>query len=218
TVTERPPSRAASGVGRLGRLLAAVGLGALGAVGVSVEGLGLPSTAVFFGVGAYTTGILAHQLGWSPLATAPLRGTDGSAARRPGGSAGPEQFGAAEAAEEVIVDQPGRLHEGVGDRGPHEAEPAPPEVAAERAGLGALGRHLRGRPPGVDDRPAAHEAPDVPVEAAELALHLQEGPGVADGRLDLGAVPDDAVVGEQAPRVPRGVAGDRRRVEAGERP
>jgi len=98
-VVARLPAAAA---GRLGAWAPRGVLVALGVVGLTVEALGLLSAltnvflfvalaqawnllggyagylnlgmAVFFGVGAYTTGILAHQLGWSPFATAPLAG------------------------------------------------------------------------------------------------------------------------------------------------
>ena len=59
------------------------------------------------------------------------------------------------------------------------------------------GGDLAGAAPRVHDGPPAHEAPDVGVEGAELLLDGQEGTGVADRRLDLGPVADDAGVGQE---------------------
>jgi branched-chain amino acid transport system permease protein len=92
----------AAAVDRATPWLAAAAAAGFVVVGATVEALGLLSTlttvflfvvlaqawnllggyagylnlgmAVFFGVGAYTTGILAHRYGWPPLATAPLAG------------------------------------------------------------------------------------------------------------------------------------------------
>ena len=68
----------------------------------------------------------------------------------------------------------------------------------------------------VDARPAAHERPDEGVERAELLLDLEERPGVADRRGDLGAVPDDPAVGEKLLDPRRGEARHLVRIEAGE--
>src|SRR5207249_1968464 len=63
------------------------------------------------------------------------------------------------------------------------------------------------------DRLAADEPPDVAVEAAELALHDEEGAGVGDRRFDLQAVADDTIVGEQPGHLSRVVARDLPRIE-----
>src|SRR3954464_9035575 len=102
--------------------------------------------------------------------------------------------GLAKAAVQMIVDYSHRLHEGVADGRADELEAALEEILAKGVGLGGLRRHLAGAAPAVDDRFAADEAPDVRIEAAELALHGEKRLGVADGRVDLQPVAHDAVV------------------------
>src|SRR5262245_10073418 len=121
-----------------------------------------------------------------------------------------------EAARVVVVDDADRLQEGVDDRGPDEAEAAPLQLLAERVGEpGARGKRAAAR--AALDRLAAGEAPQEPVEAAELALDREEGPGVRHRAVDLQAVAHDAGVLHE-PRAPRGrEARDPRGIEARER-
>src|SRR6185436_2377072 len=93
----------------------------------------------------------------------------------------PADLAVAEAADDVIVDHPGRLHVRVADARSHEAEAAPAQILAHRARFRRFGRDLLEVFPEVALRPSVHEAPDVAVERAELLLHLEEGAGVADG-------------------------------------
>ena len=78
-------------------------------------------------------------------------------------------------------------------------------------------RHLGHLAPAVDPRPAADEFPAVAREAAELALHRQEQPGIDDRRLHLEPVADDAVELQQPLDLARVEARHAGRVEAGER-
>src|SRR5690606_32062217 len=61
------------------------------------------------------------------------------------------------------------------------------------------------------------EVPDVAIERAELALHVEEGACVVDGGVDLQPVADDALVGEQLTLSARVVPRDLLRVEVIER-
>jgi hypothetical protein len=105
----------------------------------------------------------------------------------------------------VVVHEAHRLHERVDRRRADEAEAAPPEIAGQRARRRALGepaqRGARHAPGSLALRRL--EAPDVGGERAELALQRRHRPRVAEGRLDLPAVPDDAGVAEQPGHVAR---------------
>src|SRR3954468_13363340 len=107
------------------------------------------------------------------------------------------------------------MHEGVKDGRADELEAALEEILAEGIGLGGLRRHVAGAAPAVDDWLAADEAPDVRIEADELALHGEKRLGVADGRVDLQPVAHDALVLHQLAQRRRREARYLRRVEAG---
>ena len=122
------------------------------------------------------------------------------------------------AAEQVVVDQPHGLHEGIHDGGSHELEAALLEIPAQGLGLGGHGRHLVGAGPVVHPRLAAAGAPQVGVEAAEGLLDGQEGPGVAHRRGHLEPVAHHPGVLEDRRAAFRAEPGHRRRIEAGEGP
>src|SRR5437879_6424336 len=105
------------------------------------------------------------------------------------------QRAVARAVDAVVVHEPGGLHEGVADGGAHEAEAALLEVAAHGVRLRGARRDLLEAPARVLERGAAHELPDVAVEAAELLLHREEGPRVRDRGLDLEPVAHDPRIG-----------------------
>jgi hypothetical protein len=117
----------------------------------------------------------------------------------------------------VVVDESCRLHEGVADGGAYEREAARAQIATERARRLRLRRHLAHRPPWLLQGPATHEAPHVGVEAAMLTLHGDDGARIGDGRLDLGAVTDDAGVGEETRHAAPSVVRDLTDVEPIER-
>jgi hypothetical protein len=98
----------------------------------------------------------------------------------------------------VVVHHSGRLHERVTDGGADELEAASNQIAAKGLRNRGYRRYLPPRRPAVLDRVALDEPPEVCIEAPVLALDGQDRARVADGRLDLAPVPDDAVVGEQA--------------------
>src|SRR3954447_25768479 len=96
-----------------------------------------------------------------------------------------------EAVRRVIIHHADRLHEGIADGRADELEAALEEILAQRVRLRGFCRHC---PAGVDARRAADEAPHISVEAAELLLHGEKGPGIGNGRVDLQAVAHDAFV------------------------
>src|SRR6185437_13678909 len=73
------------------------------------------------------------------------------------------------------------------------------------------------RPRAVDERPPAHERPQVAVEGAALALDRKESLGVAHRRVDLEAIAHDARIPAQAGAGPGVEARHLARVEAHER-
>jgi hypothetical protein len=98
----------------------------------------------------------------------------------------------------VVVDEAGRLHEGVGHDRADEPEAPGPQVFGHGFGLGRRARHLgqRGEPRRVG-RPAGSVRPDDVDQRLAGLVQRQDRPGVGDRRLDLGPVADDALVAQQ---------------------
>src|SRR5215470_1469885 len=103
-----------------------------------------------------------------------------------------------EAGHEVIVDEPGRLHEGIDDRRAHEAEAVLPERGRQRVRFLRPGRHHGHARPAIEAGGATDEGPHEAVEAAVLALNFEKGAGVAHRALDLQAIAHNAGIGEQS--------------------
>src|SRR5215831_11280095 len=98
----------------------------------------------------------------------------------------------------MVVNQPGRLHEGVADRGADEAETDSPQGRRERVRLPRAGRYRPRAAPAVAPGFAADEGPHEPVETAVFTLHCKKCPRVAHGALDLQAVADDPRIAHQS--------------------
>ncbi len=114
----------------------------------------------------------------------------------------------------MVVDHPGSLHEGIADGGADELEAGLGESAAHGFRLGGGGGHLRHAGPGVLQRLAVDEGPQVIGKRSGRCGQLQIGTGIADGGRHLGAIADDAGVGQQPRRVGLAVVGDDGGVEA----
>src|SRR6202044_1201385 len=115
------------------------------------------------------------------------------------------------ACPQVIVDHPGRLHQRVSGRRTDEAEPAALQFACHSGGFRRRSGDLS------DGRgPRSLRRRERPQQLREVDLSVRGSPRIGDGRLDLGAVTDDALVGHQAGHVGVGEAGDLLDVEAGE--
>src|SRR6476469_606330 len=112
-------------------------------------------------------------------------------------SSEPLHDGAAKAAHAVVVDHADRLHISVADRAAHEIEAALPEVLAERIGERGPRRHLGRRAPGILQRPAVDEAPQIGIEAAERFLDVKKRARVTHSRFDFEAIANDALVVHQ---------------------
>src|SRR5690606_15728391 len=123
-------------------------------------------------------------------------------------------FPAAKAPPLMVVHHADGLHEGVHDSRSDEAEAAAPEIRRKRVGDRVPGRHIGPPATARAARLAVHEAPDIAREAAVLPPDRQERPRIEDGRVDLGAVADDAGIGEQAPLLGHAIARDLLEVEA----
>jgi hypothetical protein len=118
------------------------------------------------------------------------------------------EFHVSETTYDMIVHQANGLHEGVTNGCPNELEPSFLQILAHRFRLRSAGGDISHIFPGVLHWFAINELPDVMVKAAKLFLHLQEGFGVGDGRLDFELIPDDLGISEQSGNVILGVLGD----------
>lgn len=114
----------------------------------------------------------------------------------------------------MVVDEPGRLHVRVADGRPDESKAASAQVRAERLRQQRPGGNPGRRPVAGLDRSAADEPPKITLERAFLFLEGEERARVGDRRLDLGPVPDDTRISQEAGPFPPVVAGDPSRVEA----
>src|SRR5262249_42126808 len=118
-----------------------------------------------------------------------------------------------ETADEVVVDEPCRLHQGIADRRTDEREAPFLQILANCVRDERACGDPTHAAPRVLDRTTVNEPPDVVVETPEGLPHDQEGPSVLDRRRDLEPVPHDAGVGQERldPRLVE--AGHRLRVE-----
>src|SRR5579859_88367 len=96
------------------------------------------------------------------------------------------------AAHQVIVDDSGRLEQRVHDGGADEGEAASLEVLAHAIGQVGRGGEVREGSQVVDHWRSVDPVPEIGRERSELALDLDEGPGVGAGAVDLQPVADDA--------------------------
>src|SRR6267142_6188438 len=117
---------------------------------------------------------------------------------------------------EMVVDHADRLHVAVHQRGSHEAESPPLQIAAECVGLARRGGDLTHGFPTILSRPAVDELPAIRVEAAVLVLHRQKRSSVLDRGGDLQPVPDDSGISGQPVDSSRGVSRDLLGIEAAE--
>lgn len=125
----------------------------------------------------------------------------------------PLNLGMARAGRQVVVDHAGGLHEGVADGRADELEAGPAQRLAHRIRLRRFGRHFGQRRALVLDRRAIDKAPEEFAERLPVGGQRQVGTGVLDGGGDLGAVADDAGIGEQRGDFLVAIAGDQRRFE-----
>src|SRR5262245_24214287 len=118
------------------------------------------------------------------------------------------------AADHVVVDHAGGLHEGIDDARPDEFESAPRQLLRHRARNRRFRRHLGCRTETIDLRLAVDEVPDQPREAGALLHRVEIGARGEDRALDLHAVAHDAGILHQLLDLFRRVARDFRRLEA----
>ena len=113
----------------------------------------------------------------------------------------------------MIVDQPHRLHEGI-DRGRSDEFPA---LLFERLRQGNRFRRGRYGLRFYKPRPIRLVSPEEGGQRAVPIDEVPRPPRIVDGRLDLAAMADDAVVREQAPDIAVGEARDPVEIEITER-
>jgi hypothetical protein len=118
------------------------------------------------------------------------------------------------AAREVVVDEPTGLHQRVCGRRPDEPKAAPFELAGQGGRLGGRPREVRaeaGRVP-----PLGAEGPDQLRQRLTHLAEAQRGAGILDRGLDLGAIADDPLVGQQPLQVCVTEGRDAANLESGE--
>ena len=101
------------------------------------------------------------------------------------------------AVDGMVIDHACRLHEGIADRAPNEAETAFFQVFSHRVRYFSAGGYvLHGFPP-IDHGFAISELPDVGIKTAKLMLDFNERPGIGNGGFDLESVADNAWIIQQ---------------------
>lgn len=118
----------------------------------------------------------------------------------------------------MVVHHPACLHEGVHDGRAHEAKADTLEFLADAVRDRGTGRHLVAALPCVADRPVFDEVPQEGCQRHPPLPQFEAGARIADCRLDLQPVADNASVGHQTRDVIGSVARDSIRIEVGERP
>ena len=90
-----------------------------------------------------------------------------------------------EAVNDMVIDHPSRLHKSVANRRSYELKAALSQILAHRIRFFGGAWNVAHDPPGILDRRVIDELPNISVEAAEMALHLDKSVGVHDGSFDL---------------------------------
>jgi hypothetical protein len=117
--------------------------------------------------------------------------------------------------DQMVVHQSGRLHEGVADRRSDKTKATLFQRFRKGIRFRSAGRNVALTTPSVLFRCLFDEAPDEPIETAELFLDGQQRAGIADGALDLEAIANDGGVGEQGFDAPAVESCDACRIEIG---
>src|SRR5439155_4792453 len=84
----------------------------------------------------------------------------------------PSNLVMSEAANEVVVHHPYRLHVGIADRRSHECESSPLQIRAHRVGLFRPRGNLTHALPTIPPGPVADELPHVRVERSGFLLNI----------------------------------------------
>jgi hypothetical protein len=108
----------------------------------------------------------------------------------------------------MVVDHPSRLHKSVANRRSYELEAALSQILAHRIRFFGGAGNVAPAPSGILDRRVIDELPNVVVEVAEMALHLDKSFGVHDGSFDLQSVAYYPGIDEQFSELPFSVSCD----------
>src|SRR6267142_4588974 len=125
------------------------------------------------------------------------------------------QLAVAEAGDEVVIHHAHRLHEGIADGRPDEAEATRRQGVAHRVGFTGARREVAERAAVILFGSPAHEAPEKRAERPVRCRELEERAGVRYRRMHLLAVAHDAGVLEELRDLLAIVAGHPLRVEPG---
>src|SRR5690625_4189414 len=102
------------------------------------------------------------------------------------------------AGPEMVIHQPGRLHQGIGGGRPHEAETVAAQALAQPLGFSRAHRDIRQAVPAIDHGLPVNRLPDKGREAAWMAfLHGEPGPCPSDCCFDFSPVSHDSRISKQ---------------------
>ena len=110
-------------------------------------------------------------------------------------------------ADEMVIDQSDRLHQGIDDGRADKAEAEAFEFFRECDSGRCVGGNLIHALPAVDDGVTIDALPQQRVERVARLVQSAGGAGVGDGRCDFETVADDAGVGQQARDISVAIAG-----------
>jgi len=102
-----------------------------------------------------------------------------------------------ETAYDVIIYHAYCLHERLTNGRSNKFKSPLNQILAHGIGLRGAGGNIRHLSPGILERFAINELPDVTVETSIFFLYLQKSPGVSDRRVNLVPVSYDLRIGEQ---------------------
>ena len=102
-----------------------------------------------------------------------------------------------EAAVEVIIDHPDRLHEGIADHRPDEAKTADFKRPTQGLRNDILRRQRLHRGKHLGEGASLHEPPNKGIKTADIILDPQQGARVIDRRVKLEAVSNQTRVRHQ---------------------
>jgi len=122
------------------------------------------------------------------------------------------------AADEVIVGESRRLHQGLAGRAADETETVLREELRQGIGLrGARGQAISGAVARLA-RAAADDRPQEPGQRSAGPVQREEGPRVGNDALDLSSMANDRRIRDETLDAARVEARDALRIESGERP
>ena len=98
----------------------------------------------------------------------------------------------------MVIDESGRLHEGIADRGADKLESPTLQIITNGIGERCSRRQIVLIAETIDDRLPLHEGPEIFVETPPLLLHSEEGFSIRDRGLNFQSIADDLLILNQS--------------------